>query len=349
MAFNDNAYFMGQGSVFLQKRALNGSAIGGFIALGDTDKYELSPTQKFDDVKESQSGLMMTAAHIPTGTDVKLKMNAKYFSKNVLQAALWGTDTGAVAAGTVAAEITTAYNNSLVPLANMGVSSVVVKLAGVTGTLASVAVLTGGTGYAASSQIPLTLAGSPGTGAAGYAVTNSAGVIVGAYITAAGSGYVSPTASATGGTGATFQVNMGAANLVLGTDYTADLTNGSITITSGSLLVPAFNNTFGVAPAGSGGVSITSAYSYAAYTGKVEAFTTGIQYFTVRFQGINVVNSQPVIVTAYQVGLDMAKMLAFIGNKSNNFELDGMFLQDTTKSLPSASAPYSQFFNIAKA
>lgn len=349
MAFNDNAYALFQGSVFLQRRGLNSAATSGFIGLGDTDKFELSTAQKFDDIQESQSGLRLTAAHIPTGTDVKLKINAKYFSKNVLEKAIWGTDTGAVAAGTVSAEIIKAYNNSLVPLANMGVSSVVAALAGVTGTIASVAVTAGGTGYTPSSQLALTFTGAPGTGAAGYAITNAAGVIVGAYVTAAGSGYVAPTASVSGGgSGAAFQVNMGAAALVANTDYTVDATNGSLTILPGSRLVPAFTDTFGIAPAGSGGVNITVGYSYAGYTGKVEAFTTSIQYYTLRLQGINVANSQPVIVNAYQVALDMTKVMSFIDSKSNNTELDGMFLQDTTKPLPTASAPYSQFFNIVK-
>lgn len=351
MAFNDNAYALFQGSVFLQRRGLNSAAIGGFIGLGDTDKFELSTAQKFDDIQESQSGLRLTAAHIPTGTDVKLKLNAKYFSKAVLEKAVWGTDTGAVASGTVSAEVIKAYNNSLVPLANMGVSSVVAALAGSTGTIASVAVTAAGSGYTANTAFALTFTGSPGTGATGFAISDASGKIVGAYVTAAGSGYVAPTATITtpgSGTGATLQANMGAAALVLNTDYTVDATNGSLTILPGSLIVPAFTNQYGVAPAGSGGVNITVAYSYAGYTGKVEAFTTSIQYYTLRLQGINVANSQPVIVNAYQVALDMTKVMSFIDSKSNNTELDGMFLQDTTKPLPTPAAPYSQFFNIVK-
>ena len=349
MSFNDNSYGLFQGQLFMQKRSLNGAATGGFIPVGDADKFEITPTQSFDDIKESQTGLRSTAAHIPTGSDIKLKINALWASKAILASGLWGTDTGAVPSGT-AVELATAYNNSLVPLANMGVSSVVASLAGVTGVLASVAVLTPGSGYTPNALLPITFTGSPGINGAGFALTNTAGAVVGAYVTVAGSGYVAPTATiAGGGTGATFQVNMGAALLVSGTDYTADLVNGSLTILPGSKLVPSFTNTFGVAPVGAGGVGISTAYSYAAYTGKVEAFTSGIQYYTLRLQGINVANGQAILVNVYQAALDMTKLLSLIDAKHNNVELDGMCLQDTTRPVPTVAAPYSQFFNIVKA
>ena len=232
----------------------------------------------------------------------------------------------------------------------MGVSSVVPVLAGVTGQLVSVAVLTPGSGYTPSALLALAITGTTGTGAAGFALTNAAGTIVGAYITAAGSAYTVPAATVGGGgTGATFQVNMGAAALVSGTDYTADLVNGSLTILPGSKLVPPVLNTFGIAPVGAAGVGISTAYSYAAYTGKVEAFTAGIQYYTLRLQGINVANGQAILVNVYQAALDMTKLLSLIDAKHNNVELDGMCLQDTTRPVPTAAAPYSQFFNIVKA
>ena len=348
--YNDSAYGLFQGSLFMQRRALNGLPLSGFVPVGDADKLELSPTQKFDDIEESQSGLRMTAAHIPTGTSLKVKANLLFASKSNLTKALWGTDTGAVAAGSVAAEIQTAYNNAMVPLANLGVSAVVVKLAGTATNVASIAVTAGGAGYTANAQLPLTL--TTGVGNTAYAVTNAAGVITGVVVSGVGTTLATGATVTTpgAGAGAAFLINAGQAPLVLGTDYTVDAANGSLTILPTSTLVPAYSDIYQVGGTLGGQTQITVAYSYAAYTGKVEAFTTGIQYFAMRLQGVNVANNnQPVIMNVYQAALDMAKLLSMIEAKHNNVELDGMLLQDTTKPLASALSPFSQFFNIVKA
>jgi hypothetical protein len=352
MQYNDNSYGLFQGSLFLQKRALNGAAQGGFVAIGDADKFEISVAQTFDDIKESQSGLRSLAAHIPTGTEIKLKINALFFSQAVIAAGLWGTDTGAVAAGTVAAELINAYNNSMQNLANIGASSVVVKTAGLTGTIAAIAVTAAGSGYTPNALLPLTITGAPGTGATGFAVTNAAGAITGAYAVARGTGYAAPTATVTtpgAGSGATFAVTMGAVTLAAGTDYTLDSVYGTLTFLPGSVIVPAFSDVFSVAAPGVEATPLTVAYSYAAYTGKVEAMTTGAQYFSLRLQGTNLANQQPVVIMIYQTALDMAKILSMIDAKHNSIELDGMAIQDTTKALPTLAAPYSQFFNVTKA
>ena len=351
MAFNDNSYGLFQGSLFLQPRDLNGAPRGGFVPVGDADKFEISVAQTFDDIKESQSGLRVVAAHVVTGTDVKLKINALFFSQAILAAGLWGTATGAVAAGTVAAELFGAYNNSMQPLANIGVSAAVVKTAGVTGTIASISA-SGGTGYTPNSLLALTITGSPGTGAAGFALTNAAGALVGAYVSAPGSGYVAPVVTITtpgAGTGGVLTATMGAVALVLGTDYTVDAVNGTITFLPASTIVPAITDIFKLIPTSFKSTPITVAYSYAAYTGKVEALTGGVQYFAIRLQGTNLVNGQPVILQVFQTALDMTKILSMIDAKHNSIELDGMALQDTTKALPTIAAPYSQFFNVTKA
>lgn len=352
MAFNDNSYFLGQGIVSLQRRSLNGAPLGGFIDVFDADKLDISPKQTFDSIPENRSGLRLTAGRPVTRTELGFTLNAKFWNKANLASALWGTDTGAVAAGTVSGEAQIAYNNAQVNLNNIGVSGLTAVLTGSTGTIASIAVTAAGSGYTASSLLALTIAGSPGTGATGYAITDASGKIVGAYVTAAGSGYVAPTATVTtpgGGSGATFQVNMGAAALTLNTDYTVDTTYGTVTILPGSLLVPAVTNTFQVAPAGTGSVSVSFSYSYGAYTGKVEAFTTGIQYYALRLNGKNIVNGQPTIVNIHQVQLDMAKMLNLIDSKHGSLELAGELLLDSTIAAPLPGSPYSQFFNIQKA
>lgn len=363
MAYNDQSYGLFQGSVFLQRRLLNGAAIGGFRPIGDADKFEISTSQTFDDIQESQTGLRLTSAHIPTGTKVSAKLNLKNINKDNLSAAIWGTNTGAVAGGTVTAETVSAWNdgtnNNIVPLANPGVTAETITLLGyggvaTVGSLASISVTSGGTGYTPKSLLALTLAGTPGTGATGFAVTDASGTVVGAYLTAAGSGYAAPTATITtpgAGTGCVLAVNLsGAAVAGAGVDYTLDSANGTLQLNPASTKVPTFNDRYGVSPAGSGQVWLKAAYTYAAYAGKVEAFTTGIQYFTLRLNGVNVANnSQPVIVTGYQFAADMAKVLSMIDSKSFNLELDGMLLQDTTRSLPSAASPFSQFFTVLKA
>lgn len=355
MEYNDQSYGLFQGSVFLQRRSINGAPIGGMVGVGDADKFEISVSQKFDDINESQSGQMLTAAHIPVGSSINAKLNLKNINKSNFAMAAWGTDTGAVAGGTVTAETSTAYNGSYVPLANPGASAATIKLAGLAGTIASINVTAGGSGYAANTVLALTITGTGGTGATANAITNAAGVITGAYVTAAGSGYPAGTTTVTvttpgAGTGATLNPNQGATSLVAGTDYTLDAANGGLQMIATSTLVPPFPNPLQVAPAGTGGIGLTSAYTYAGYTGKVEAFTTGIQYFTMRLNGLNIANgNQPVIVNVYQLALNMAKMMSFIDSKHMNLELDGMCLQDTLRSLPTPSAPYSQFFNVVKA
>lgn len=364
MAINDSNYAVLQGSLFMQKRLLNGAAVGPMFPVGDADIFQLSPNQKFEDVQESQSGLGLTAFHVPVETKISYKLNIKNFQAANIERAIYGNYGGLKTAGTVTAEVVSAFNltnyaNGIVPLANPGVSSVVSKLyagtggTGTAGAIASIAVTNGGSGYTPNSALALTITGAPGTAATALAYTNAAGVIVGAVVTAIGSGYVAPTATVTtpgGGSLATFQVNLNAATLTLNTDYTVDATNGAITILPTSLLVPAATIVNGYTPAdGTYGVAqLTFAYSYAAYTGKIEAFTTGIQYFTMRLNGFNIANAQPVIANVYQAAVNMTKMLDFIAKKSINIELDGELVQDSTKPLPTATSQLSQFFNIIK-
>jgi len=364
MAFNDSSYCVLQGALSLQRRALNGLPVGGFVNVGDCDKFEVSVAQTFDEIEESISGLGLTSGRAVTSTKLSVKANLLAFSKDNLVKALFGTDTsgGGVAAGSVAAELALAYNGKKVLMSAPGVSAVVIKLAkcdvngnpvaGVTGALSSIAVTAGGTGYAANTVFALTLAGT-GAGAVGYAVSNAAGVIVGAYIVpgSAGSGYTAPTAVVTtpgAGTGVTFQVNMAAAILALNTDYTYNAASGVITILPGSLLVPSFVDTFGLVADGQEGVALTTAYSYGAYGGKVEAFTTGIQYFTMLLEGVNTFNNQQTRALVYQGQFEMSKLWSLIDKKHNNIELNGMLIQDTTIALPTAAAPYSQFLQLTK-
>ncbi|MGZ3325699.1 MAG: phage tail tube protein [Xanthobacteraceae bacterium] len=126
------------------------------------------------------------------------------------------------------------------------------------------------------------------------------------------------------------------AGLSEGVDYTVDENLGAVNI------LPTSTATFPL--------TTTVSYTYAAYSGSVEAFTQNQPVFSVLMLGINTANSnQPVRVQAYQWAPDMAKTLNMIERKHMQFELDGMLLQDQSKPFPTSASPLSQFFTITKA
>lgn len=126
MAFNDSSYGLFQGQLFLATRVMNGAATSGFVAVGDADKFEIQHKQKFEDIKESQTGIGLTSAHIPIDTEVMVKMNILNIKLANWTNAVWGSNSGAVTGATVSGEAITAYNDSIVPLAHPGVSAVTV-------------------------------------------------------------------------------------------------------------------------------------------------------------------------------------------------------------------------------
>ena len=133
--------------------------------------------------------------------------------------------------------------------------------------------------------------------------------------------------------------NVVVAGATLGTDYTLDAVNGSISVLASSPAIPS-------------GTPLTAVvtYDHSAYAGKVQAFTTGQRYYSTRLQGRNTAQgNQPVIVNAHQIAFDMAKVFNMIEKKHFNMEMDGMMLQDTSKPLPSLPGDLSQFFEILKA
>jgi hypothetical protein len=123
------------------------------------------------------------------------------------------------------------------------------------------------------------------------------------------------------------------------TDYTVDAANGALLIVSGA---PSFTDVAGTAA--------TVSYTFATYTGTVEAYTTQQPILQLRLHGINTANNQqPTIVECYQWAPDMSSTLNFIDKKHMAFELGGMLLQDQTKPLPTADNPFSQFFKVTRA
>jgi hypothetical protein len=122
-------------------------------------------------------------------------------------------------------------------------------------------------------------------------------------------------------------------------DYTVDAANGAIQAIVGSTV---FDE--------AAGVEVTVSYDFAAYTGSVEAFTTAQPIMQLRLHGFNTMNDkQPTIVHCYQWAPDMTQLLDLISKKRAAFELNGMLLQDQSKPLPTAAAPYSQFLKVVRA
>lgn len=131
-------------------------------------------------------------------------------------------------------------------------------------------------------------------------------------------------------------VKSGATPLVEGTDYTVDAANGCLTFLPTSTIV--------TSAAAANGIALTVDYTFASYTGTVEAATRGAQEFCVRLNGLNTANGNaPVIVTLHRVALDMTKVLDLLNNKHGNMEVDGMLLPDMTQ-----PAGKSQYYSVTK-
>lgn len=133
--------------------------------------------------------------------------------------------------------------------------------------------------------------------------------------------------------------NVVVSGAVLDTDYTIDAVNGTLTVPTSSVTIPDGTP-----------LETTVNYDYAAYNGKVEAFTVGQKYYKLRLNGRNVAQgNQPVILNCHQWAPDIAAALSMIDKKRFQFELNGMLLQDTSIALPTESGDLSQFFSLLRA
>ncbi len=168
MASTSKYYAVGQGKVYLASRDTSGRT-SGFTWMGDCDGFELTGSQQFLDWQESYTGNRARVGHLPTSTDLGFKLNVKNIDSENIAKAFYGT-VSASAGATVASEAISAYASSMIPLANPGVSSVVVtKTAGsvilVAGTDYTVdaangtlTFLPGSTQVTGSSAVPCTVA-----------------------------------------------------------------------------------------------------------------------------------------------------------------------------------------------
>lgn len=127
MATCNTEIFAGQGKVFIAPRAKGGAINGAWTELGNSERLEISTNQTWQDVYESCSGNRDRIAHYVTQSEWTFAVDAMSFSKENLARAFYGTSS-AVVGSTVTDEAVTAYAlNSVIPLKNPGVSSVVVQ------------------------------------------------------------------------------------------------------------------------------------------------------------------------------------------------------------------------------
>ena len=124
MASTSKYYAVGQGKVYLASRDSTGRT-SGFTWMGDCDGFELTGSQTFLDWNESFSGNRARVGHLPTSTELGFTLNIKNIDSVNVARAFYGTHTTS-AGSTVSGEAINAYANSMMPLANPGVSAVVV-------------------------------------------------------------------------------------------------------------------------------------------------------------------------------------------------------------------------------
>jgi hypothetical protein len=87
-------YYRGQGKVYIATRAADGT-LGTFAEVGDADKFEITQSEQFDQVYESQSGARVKAVHSATQLDVNFSLDILNFNGANLARAILGTTTTA--------------------------------------------------------------------------------------------------------------------------------------------------------------------------------------------------------------------------------------------------------------
>ncbi len=170
-AATDTTYFVGQGEVNLAPRITAGAINGGYTYVGDCTAVQLGLTQKFADVNENTTGFGFNALHAPVQIDGNMKITMAIWSTPNLEKALWATTPTANPGGTVTAEATTAYNGQKTYLANIDVTSLVLKTSGgtpvtlvegtdytVDGSYGSYTILPGSTNVPAGAPVALSAA-----------------------------------------------------------------------------------------------------------------------------------------------------------------------------------------------
>jgi len=126
-------YYYGQGRVWIAP-VTDGVITGGYTEVGDADLLEITPSQEFLDIQESQSGNRQRVKHLEIGSNFSFNMQIKEITSENLQKAFYGTLTENVAAVSHT-ESVTGYNGAMTPLTYPNVSNVSVSVQGGGGPL----------------------------------------------------------------------------------------------------------------------------------------------------------------------------------------------------------------------
>lgn len=160
--------------------------------------------------------------------------------------------------------------------------------------------------------------------AAAFYGASSGATIAGTVVAEAVTGYAGQMSPLAYTNVSAVTVTKGGTAQVLGTDYTLDAKNGTLTFIAAG--------------------AYTVGYAYEGNSGKVEAATQTIAEYVIRFEGINVANGgTPVIVTLHRVALDMSKTLPLLGTEVSTLTMDGVMLADS-----SVANGVSQYMTIVK-
>jgi hypothetical protein len=325
-------YYRGNGVVMIASRDSAGKPKG-FTPVGNCNALNISIETSVIEHKESQSGQNAIDLRVETEKKAKLSVTLENFDADVLETALRGTATRK-AAGSVTGEALTLYNGKILSLANIKVSSVVVKR----GAQALTAYVNDATPYdyklnADAGSIQLNDGSVVAVDKLTTGGTAPSAITVGAttQVTVANSAAVGDYVVFTGFSGADAALINGKAFKILtasASAVTIDLDTTGKTITLGTPL-SAFD-----------GVALTADYSYAAQN-KLDALTVGSLEKWLRFEGLNTADgNNPVVVDVFKFLLDPTKELSLITDGDNiaQFVLEGNVLADPLQ------ASGSQFF-----
>ena len=116
-------YFSGQGNILLAEYV--GGVIQGYRHIGNVPELKITTDQTVLEHKESTSGARATDLRLTQETKVGVTMTVESLNLENLNLVMYGTST-VTAAGSVVDEAITARSGLTVPLANIGVSNVVV-------------------------------------------------------------------------------------------------------------------------------------------------------------------------------------------------------------------------------
>lgn len=123
----------------------------------------------------------------------------------------------------------------------------------------------------------------------------------------------------------------GSTVLVAGTDYVVDAANGTLTFLSGSTAVT-----------GTTAVPCTVAYTYAAYSTKVQGLVDTIKDYKIRAELKDLVSGKSIIVEMHRANMNLAAQLALISQDMGSLSVEGSLL-------PAAevvTAGESQYFSV---